>query len=76
MEFKFNVATFFIGIAIGMLYLYFVETEKKKEIVFPTPFNSEKVTYHDEANNCFQFVATKVKCPTDKTKIKEQPIFS
>ena len=75
-EFVFNVRAFLIGLAIGLLYVYVTEPPKTSVVSYPTPINAGKIVYSDDAGNCYQFVATKVACPTDKSAVKQQPMSS
>lgn len=66
--------SFIIAFGVGLLYVYLAHPPQKVVVKYPTPFNAGKVTYKDKSENCFQFVATKVKCPEDKSKVEKQPI--
>jgi hypothetical protein len=48
--------------------------DMKTIYIYPNPENVENILFKDKADNCFYFKPTEVKCPTDKTKIKEVPI--
>ena len=65
---------FLISLAIGLLFVYLSQSPLTTIYVYPTPDNIRQVEYKDKANNCFQFDATQVKCPQDKSKIKTIPI--
>ncbi len=62
---------FFISLAIGLLIFYIVAPQKRIVIKYPSPENAGKVIYKDESDNCFKFKAEEVKCPSDKSKIKD-----
>ena len=72
--FALNIPAFIVGLLVGLLYIYCNNPDIKTIVTYPSPFNAGKITYEDDASNCFQYVATKQKCPDDKTKIKQQPI--
>jgi hypothetical protein len=74
MGFSFNFVAFFAGLIVGGLYIYIRKPEIKEVVMHPTPFNAGSITYEDDLKNCFQYVATKVKCPANKSKVKQQPI--
>jgi hypothetical protein len=62
---------FFISLAIGLLIFYIIAPQKRIVIKYPNPENAGKVVYKDESDNCFKFKAEEVKCPSDKSKIKD-----
>lgn len=72
-EFVFNFKAFAFGLAIGLTYMYMTDAPKKTMLSYPTPYNAGQITYKDEGGNCYQFVATKVPCPSDKASVKQQP---
>ena len=74
--FVFNVRAFMVGLVIGLLYVYMNEPPKNTVVSYPTPINAGKITYKDDVGNCHQFVATKVRCPSNKSSIKQQPSAS
>jgi hypothetical protein len=69
-----NPIAFIISFSIGILIVCIKQPVKKIVYKYPTPFNSDKIIYRDNENGCFKFKVTDVVCPTDKSKIKEQPI--
>ena len=73
-SFEFNWIAFIVGLIIGGVYTYFKQPELKTVTTYPSPYNAGKITYTDNAENCFTYVATKVDCPKDKKKLKRQPI--
>ena len=73
-SFAFNWIAFVVGLIIGGVYIYFKQPDMKTVVTYPTPYNAGKITYTDSADNCFVYVATKVDCPKDKSKVKPQPI--
>ena len=75
-SFRFNFIAFFIGFAVGLIYIYYKHPEQQIHIAWPTPYNSGKITYKDNVNTCFQYVSTRMKCPDDKKIIKPQPIMT
>ena len=62
---------FFISLAIGLLIFYVLAPQKRIVIKYPNPENAGKIVYKDESDNCFKFKAEEVKCPSDKSKIKD-----
>lgn len=69
-----NFPLFIISLALGLLFVYLTEGPKKIIYVYPTPSNVDKLTYKDEADNCFKYKSNKVTCPENKNDITELPI--
>lgn len=69
-----SLPTFIISFAIGILFVYLMGPDMKTIYIYPNPENVENILFKDKADNCFYFKPTEVKCPTDKTKIKEVPV--
>ena len=75
MFFKYiSVKVFLASLSIGLLFAYLSTPTPTIIHVYPTPDNAAEIEYVDKANNCFKFDATEVKCPTDRTTIKNIPI--
>jgi len=65
-----NFPVFLVSLAIGILFVYLFQPELNVIYVYPTPDNQNKILYKDKTYNCFKFNAEQVKCPDEKTKIK------
>ena len=72
--FKFNIIAFTIGFIIGISYIYQKAPTIIEKVVFPTPYNSEKITYKNKNGDCFQYIANPIDCPEDTSLIKEHII--
>jgi hypothetical protein len=55
---------FFIGFAIGILYVYLNQPRTKIIIKHPTPDNAGKIVYMDKSENCYKYLAEEIKCPS------------
>lgn len=69
-----NFPLFIISLALGLLFVYLNEGPKKVIYVYPTPTNVDKITYKDNANNCFKYISNKVTCPKNEDDITKIPI--
>jgi hypothetical protein len=75
MFFKYiSVKVFLVSLSVGLLFAYLSSPTPTIIHVYPTPDNAAQMEYIDKANNCFKFDATEVKCPSDRTSIKNIPI--
>jgi len=72
--FKFNLIAFIIGFIIGICYIYQKAPPIIEKVVFPTPYNSGKITYKNNNGDCFQYIAEPIDCPEDTSLIKEHII--
>ena len=62
---------FFLAFIIGLVIVYFIEPPHEIIIKYPTPDNAGKIVYKDDAEVCYLYEANEVKCPSDKSIIKE-----
>jgi hypothetical protein len=70
----FDVFWFIIAFGIGM-FLAYISTPMPEVIYkYPTPENSNKIIYIDNANNCYKYQSNKTECPKDNNKISIVPI--
>lgn len=74
-QFRFSIVAFIAAFVVGMLYVYVTAPPVKYVVTYPTPYNVGDVVYKDAANTCFVFDADRTECPSDKSKIKKQPII-
>jgi hypothetical protein len=65
---------FFVALAIGLLFTYVYSPPKKIIIKWPTPENSGKIIYKDNADLCYKYKANEIPCPDDKSLIKKTNI--
>ena len=64
---------FLISFAIGIFFVYLSTPSPKIIYIYPTPENSGKIKYKDEASNCFNFKSVEVQCK-DASDIKTIPM--
>tara|TARA_Y100000389_G_C17232644_1_gene398954 strand:+ start:312 stop:584 length:273 start_codon:yes stop_codon:yes gene_type:complete len=70
----FDPLTFIISLFLGIFIVYSITPPPKVLVKYPTPENSGRVIYKDEAHNCFKVISSEVNCPKDKSKIKSIPL--
>ena len=71
---RINPLIFLISLFIGIFFCYITTPTPEVIITYPTPENSGKITYKDDADNCYKFKSKHVKCPSDKSLIKKIPV--
>lgn len=69
-----NIPVFLVSLAFGLFYVYIMIPPMKEIHVFPTPDNLNDLQYKDNTDMCFQFEPQQVKCPIDRSKIKNYTI--
>ena len=62
---------FFISFAIAFFFFYIYAPKKRIVIQYPTPENAEKTIYQTETDTCFKYKSNEVKCPANKSLIKD-----
>ncbi len=72
---RLNPLAFFLAFCVGLFICYITAPKPTVLIKYPTPETSGLLTYIDKASNCFKYRTKKVKCPKDKSLIKEIPLF-
>jgi hypothetical protein len=71
MIFKFlDPLYFFLALFLGIFIVYISSPIPDVIIKYPTSDNAGKITYKDEHDVCYRYIANEVECPTDKTLIK------
>ena len=68
-----NVKVFLVSLFIGLIFIY-LNDDKTKVTVYPTPSNIHKVEYKDRAENCFEYMMEEVNCPSKKSEINNVPV--
>tara|TARA_B100001769_G_scaffold275299_1_gene276956 strand:- start:995 stop:1231 length:237 start_codon:yes stop_codon:yes gene_type:complete len=68
-----NIKVFLISLLVGLIFTY-INNDKQKVYVYPTPSNINNIQYKDKANNCFEYSMEKITCPSKKSDINNIPI--
>jgi hypothetical protein len=68
-----RIPIFIISLAIGLLFVYVFNPDKRKIYVYPNPENVNNVQYKDSTGSCFEFRQTKTKCPESEDEISKVP---
>lgn len=63
-----------IGIAIGIIGIYFVKPAKNVVYKYPTPDNSKNVVYKDKNGVCYKYNAKEVDCDKNEARLKDYPL--
>ena len=69
-----DIRYFIASFAFGMLIIYTTTPQPEIIIKYPTPENSGKIIYKDDAGVCYKYRAEEIECPKDKSKIKIQEL--
>ena len=64
---------FLISFAIGIFFAYISDPQQKVIYIYPSPDNSDKFIYKDEADSCFKFAYEEVGCPIDAKDMGKVP---
>jgi hypothetical protein len=62
---------FFISLALGLLFFYVIAPQKRVIIKYPNPETANTQVYKDNHENCYKFKAEEIKCPANKSLIKD-----
>jgi len=70
----FDPIVFIVSLCLGIMVVYTITPPPKVIVKYPTPENSGRVIYKDEAHNCFKIFSSEVNCPANKKDIKSIPV--
>ncbi len=70
-----NPIVFIVAFIVAIFVVYILHPEATIVYKFPNPENAGKITYQDEAKNCYKYEASQVKCPSDPNLILEHPLI-
>jgi len=65
-----NFKFFLLSLAVGLFFVYIVDTPKKVIYITPNIDNVDKVLYKDNSDNCYKYEANEVTCPSNPKKIE------
>ena len=68
-----KIPVFIVSLAIGLLFVYIFNPDKRKIFVYPSPENVNNIQYKDSTGACFEFKQTKLKCPEKESEISKIP---
>jgi hypothetical protein len=68
-----RIPVFIISLAIGLLFVYIFNPDKRKIFVYPSPENVNNIQYKDSTGACFEFKQTKLTCPEKESEISKVP---
>ncbi len=68
-----HLPAFIVSFAVGVLFVYLYNDEKRTILVYPRPDNVGELAYRDPAGACFYFKETEVVCPEDEDEITKFP---
>jgi hypothetical protein len=68
-----KIPVFIVSLAIGLLFVYIFNPDKRKIFVYPSPENVNNIQYKDSTGACFEFKQTKLKCPEKESDISKVP---
>lgn len=71
---KLDTFYFILGFSIGIFIVYITKPARKIVYKHPTPDNTERLVYHDNAENCYKYVAEEITCPDDPTQVFSHPL--
>ena len=72
---KIHLLSFMLAFAFGLLLCYLIEPTPDVVLKFPSPMNTDRVTYKDRSHTCYRYRAAKVPCPKDMSLVLPQPIM-
>lgn len=70
---RLNPIAFFVSFCIGLFICYIMAPKPTILIKYPNPETASFLTFIDNATNCYKYKIDIVKCPKDKSLIKEIP---
>jgi hypothetical protein len=69
-----SIIPLLIGLAVGVIAILMIKPEQTVVYKYPNPGTEEKNTYKDKNGVCYQYVAKKVDCDKNESKMKDFPL--
>ena len=69
-----SIVPLLVGLAVGAVAILMIKPEKEAVYKYPNPGNKEKNIYKDKNEVCYQYVAKKVDCDKNESKMKDFPL--
>lgn len=67
-----NLYVFIVSLAIGIFFVYVLDSNQKVIYVYPRPDNVDVIQYKDITGSCYVPMQKKVSCPAAPTRIPIQ----
>tara|TARA_B100000963_G_scaffold361151_1_gene395136 strand:- start:919 stop:1164 length:246 start_codon:yes stop_codon:yes gene_type:complete len=61
------------SMAVGLIYIYLMDDDKKVVILHPTPYNVKEYIFKDFLKNCYELNMKEVSCYENEMKIENLP---
>ena len=73
--FYLNPFAFLVAFGLGIMVIYMMVPPARIVIKFPNPYNSGKITYRGEGDNCYKYKSEEVACPLNEPdRVRIQPV--
>lgn len=69
-----SIIPLLVGLAVGAVAILMIKPEQTVVYKYPNPGNKEKNIYKDKNEVCYQYVAKKVDCDKNESKMKDFPL--
>jgi hypothetical protein len=69
-----SIVPLLVGLAVGVIAILMIKPEKTVIYKYPNPSDKEKNVYKDNNGVCYQYVAKKVDCDKNESKMKDFPL--
>jgi hypothetical protein len=70
----FSLLPFVIGLAVGIVGIYYAKSEKVEIKKYPSLENAGKLTYKDKNGSCYKYDIREVDCDSNESRIATYPL--